>query len=79
MDRWKKEVRRSEKRKSENEEDTGALKGRKVAIHWFLPMFCGSGGLTNRLAKAAGVEPPGDETLKYCRRYGAKRIWKSKN
>ena len=53
------EVRRSEKRKSEKQEDAGARKGRKVAIHWFFPMIWGSGGSKSNLAKAAGAEPSG--------------------
>ena len=57
---------RSEKRKSEKQEDAGARKGRKVAIHCVFPMICGSGGSKSRLAKAAGAEPVGqmrDEKL----------------
>ena len=50
------EERRSEKRKSEKKEDAGARKGRRVAIHGFFPMICGSGGSKSRLAKAAGAE-----------------------
>ena len=53
MDRWKsrggkrqrgqeKEVRRSERRKSEKKEDAGARKGRKVGEHSVFPMFCSS-------------------------------------
>ena len=59
-------MRRSEKRKSEKKEDTGARKGRKVTIHCVFPMICGSGGSKSRLAKAAGAEPCGqmrDEKL----------------
>ena len=37
------EVRRSEKRKSGKQEDAGARKGRKVAIHCVFPMLWGSG------------------------------------
>ena len=50
-------------------EDAGARKGRKVAKHSVFPMFCGSGGSKNRLAKAAGAEPAGqirDEKLHSC-------------
>jgi len=60
------EERRSKKRKSQKKEDPGARKGRKVAKHCVFPMICGSGGLKNRLAKAAGAEPAGqmrDEKL----------------
>jgi hypothetical protein len=53
------EERRSEKRKSQKTEDAGARKGRKVAILFIFPMFCGSGG-KSRLAKAAGAEPSGE-------------------
>ena len=62
----KEEERRSQKRESQKKEDPGAPKGRKVAIHCFLPMICGSGGSKSRLAKAAGAEPAGqrrDEKL----------------
>ena len=55
----RKEERRSKKRKSKKKEDAGARKGGKVAIHCVFPMFCGSGGSTSRLAKAAGAEPSG--------------------
>ena len=37
-------MRRSEKRKSEKQEDAGARKGRKVAIRCVFPMIWGSGG-----------------------------------
>ena len=59
-------MRRSEKRKSGKEEDAGARKGRKVAIHYVFPMIWGSGGSKSNLAKAAGAEPAGqmrDENL----------------
>ena len=39
------EVRRSEKRKSEKQEDAGARKGRKVTVHYVFQMIWGSGGL----------------------------------
>ena len=52
------EVRRSEKRKSEKQEDAGARKSRKVAIHCVFPMLWGSGGSKSNLAKAA-AEPAG--------------------
>ena len=55
--RRREEVRRSEKRKSGKQEDAGARKGRKVAIHCVFPMICGSGGSKSNLAKAAGAEP----------------------
>ena len=65
MDRWnsrggksqrgeEKEERRPERRKSEKEEDAGARKNRKVAIHCVCPMICGSRGSKSNLAKAAG-------------------------
>ena len=62
----RKEVRRSQKRKSEKKEDAGPRKGRKVAIHCVFPMICGSGGSKSNLATAAGAEPDGqmrDEKL----------------
>ena len=52
------EMRRSEKRKREKQEDAGARKGRKVTIHFF-SMIWGSGRSKSRLAKAAGAEPAG--------------------
>ena len=56
-ERRREEVRRSEKKKREKKEDAGAREGRKVAIHCVFTMICGSGGLKNGLAKAAGAEP----------------------
>ena len=59
-------MRRSEKRKSGKQEDAGARKGRKGAIHCVFPMIWGSGGSRSNLAKAAGAEPIGqmrDEKL----------------
>ena len=44
---------------SQQKEDAGARKGRKVAKHYVFPMFCGSGGSKSRLAKAAGAETSG--------------------
>ena len=46
-------------RESQKKEDAGARKGSEVAKSSVLPMFCGTGGSTSRLAKAAGVEPAG--------------------
>ena len=65
-ERRSQEVRRSEKRKSGKQEDAGARKGRKVAIHCVFPMIWGSGGSKSNFAKAAGAEPAGqmrDEKL----------------
>ena len=59
-------MRRAEKRKSGKQEDAGARKGGKVAIHSVFLMICGTGGSTSRLAKAVGAEPCGqmsDEKL----------------
>ena len=67
----------SEKRKEE-ERRSKCAKGRKVAKHCVLPMFCGSGGLKSRLAKAAGAEPSGQMRRKIVGRCGAKHISKSK-
>ena len=53
------EVRRSEKRKSEKQEDAGARKGKKVTIHCVFPMIWGSGGSKSNLTKAADAEPAG--------------------
>ena len=58
-ERTSQEVRRSEKRKSRKQEDAGARKGRKVAIHCVFPMICGSAGSKSNLGKAAGAEPAG--------------------
>ena len=61
-----KKVRRAQKRKSGKQEDAGARKGRKVAIHCVFPMIWGSGGSKSNLAEAAGAEPAGqmrDEKL----------------
>ena len=52
-------MRRSEKRKSEKKEDTGARKGRKVTIHCVFSS-------KNSLAKAAGAEPSGQMKDKKC-------------
>ena len=60
------EVRRSEKRKSEKQEDAGARQGRKVTIHCVFQMIWGSGGSKSNLPKAAGAELAGqmrDEKL----------------
>ena len=59
-------MRRSEKRKSEKQEDAGARKSRKVTIHCVFLMVWGSGASKSNLAKAAGAEPAGqmrDEQL----------------
>ena len=41
-------MRRSEKRKSGQQEDAGPRKGRKVAVHYVYPMIWGSGGSSGR-------------------------------
>ena len=74
------EERRSEKRKSQKNEDADARKGRKIAKHCVFPIICGSEGSKNRLAKAAGAEPAGQmRDEKIARRCGAKHISKSKS
>ena len=61
MERWKAVSReKSQKRKDQKKEDAGARKDRKVAKHCVFSWFCGSGGLKNRLAKAAGAETSGE-------------------
>ena len=55
--RWEESERRSqevrsEKRKSGKNEDAGAQKGRKVAIHYVFPMICGSRGLGRRRVRS---------------------------
>ena len=54
-------VRREKIRDGESQkrEDADARKGRKVAKPCVFPVFCGSGGLKGRLAKAAGAEVAG--------------------
>ena len=54
-------VRREKIRDGESQkrEDAAAQKGREAAKHCVFPMFCGSGGLKSRLAKAAGAEVAG--------------------
>ena len=52
-------MRRAEKRKGGKQEDAGAQKGRKAAIHHVFPMNWGSGGSKSNLAKAAGAESAG--------------------
>ena len=62
-------VRREKIRDGESQqrEDAGARKGRKAVKHCVFPMFCGSGGLKSRLAKAAGAEGSWpDGRLKNC-------------
>ena len=71
-------MRRSEKRKSEEKEDAGARKGRKVTIHCVFPMICGSGGLKSRLAKAAGAEPSGQMRHEQLRVVAARSTFESK-
>ena len=44
---------------SQQREDAGARKDRKVAKHCVFPIFCGSGGSKSRLAKAAAAETSG--------------------
>ena len=44
---------------NQKKEDAGARKGREVAKHCVLPVFCDSGGSKGRLAKAAGAEVAG--------------------
>ena len=51
---------------SQQGEDAGARKGRKVTKHCVFSVFCGSGGSKSRLAKAASAEVAGqmrDEKL----------------
>ena len=54
-------VRREKIRDGESQkrEDAGGRKGREVAKHCVLQLFCGSGGSKSRLAKAAGAETSG--------------------
>ena len=75
----RKEERRSKKRKSKKKEDAGARKGGKVAIHCVSPMFCGSGGSTSRLAKAAGAEPSGQMGDDKLHAFVARSTFRSQN
>ena len=78
MDSWKSrggksqrgEVKKWEDQRGQKvkkkEDDAGARKGRKVAIHCVFPMICGSRGSKTNFAKAAGAELSGqmnDEKL----------------
>ena len=56
-ERRSQEVRRSEKRKNEKQEEAGAQKGRKVAIHCVFFQWFVAPEAKGRLAKAAGAEP----------------------
>ena len=70
--RVREEKRRREKRKSQNKEDAGAQKGKKVVKHCVVPMICGSGGSESRLAKAADAEPSGQ--MSTCRSQKRKKL-----
>ena len=54
-------MKKIQARKSQKTEDRriDARNARKAASRSVFPMICGSGGSTNRLAKAAGAEPRG--------------------
>ena len=77
--REEKRRRRSEKRKSQNKEDAGARKGRKVAKHCVFPMFCGSRRSKSRLAKAARAEPSGQMRDEKLRAAVTRRTCRSQN
>ena len=62
--RWESEKRREEKRKEDQRRER--VRRKKMQVHEKVeksrntvpfPMFCCSGGLKSRLAKAAGAEP----------------------
>ena len=72
-------MRRSEKRKSEKQEDAGARKGRKVAIHCVFPMICGPRGSKSNLAKVAGAEPAGQMREKKVHAVVARSTFRSQN
>ena len=60
MDRCGNSGESSQRRKRSNQkEETGTRKGRKVAKHCVVSMFCGSGGSKSSLTKAAGAETSG--------------------
>ena len=74
----KSEERREEQvRESQKKEDAGARKGREVAKRSILPMFCGTGGSTSRLAKAAVVEPAGQMKDQKLHAFGARSTFPS--
>ena len=56
---WRKSEGKIRDGESQKREDADARKGRKVAKPCVFPVFCGSGGLKGRLAKAAGAETSG--------------------
>ena len=66
MDRCSNSGGKSRKKESQQKEDQGARKSRKVAKHSVFPMFCGSRGPKSRLAKAGGAEPSGEIRDKKC-------------
>ena len=75
----RRKVRRAEKRKSGKQEDAGAQKGRKVAIHCVFPMIWGSGGSKSNLAKAAGAEPAGQMSAEKLHAVVARSTFPSQN
>ena len=72
------EERRSEKRKSQKKEDSGARKGRKVAMHCVFQWFVApEGRKVGSLKRRCGAIWP-DERWTIARRCGTKHISKSK-
>ena len=59
--REEKHINEEKVRERQKKEDAAARKGTKVVKHYLCQMSCscGSGGSTNRLTKAAGIEPAG--------------------
>ena len=73
------EKRRKEKRNSGKQEDAGARKGRRVAIHCVVPMIWRSGGSKSNLAKVAGAEPAGQRKDEKLHAVVARSTFRSKN
>ena len=48
--------KKNQRRERQKTEDPGVQKGKRVAKHCVVPMFCGSGGSKSRFAKAAVAE-----------------------
>ena len=56
----RREYQRRKVRESQKQKDVDVQKGRKVAKHCVVPMFCWS---NSRLAQAAGAEPAGGKHI----------------
>ena len=54
-------------------------KSQNTLFCYVFPLFCGSRGSKTRLLNVEGAEPPGQMGDEQIRRYGAKRMLKSKD